>query len=648
MLRFLLGDRKTLLCTFGVVAGFFMAAVMAVAQQTPGNPAASQGSQSQSTQPQATQSQPALETRAQDPGPKLSITTHEVLLDVLVTDASNHPVTGLTSADFTVTEEGAPQTLKRLREHQPMGAAEVARLNKMPALPPNTFTNFTPEVNTNAATVILLDALNTPVTAQMYLREQLIDYLKKMQPGATIAIFQLDTGMHLIQGFSSDPQALLAAAKSKRDMPSLQRPIHGTGDTYFRVKREILRDGLRMIGRYLAGFPGRKNLIWFTGEVPLTIYGGGIGNPFRDSFNVRDEGQRDEYLTGDTLTDMVDVLTVSRVAVYPVDTRGLQIDPQYDASRGGSGGVHASMRFASRQAFDHFNLDTVATATGGKAYYNTNGLSETIAEVVNNGSNYYTLSYSTTNKEWKGQFRRIKITVNRPGVTLQHRQGYYAINREAQEQRQLAALQKRKAKAAAAPPPNGEIPDSDDEPREPDESGALIKHPNNGGFAASMALGAVPPTELAFVASVTAEDKVEKLDKKAPLPQGNFLRAPYQGKPFRTYTIVVKADAHRFKLTKTEDGIRHGTVEFVAVLYDPTGETVNSLLSTASFDMREATYRAMLQKGAIVTEKIAVPVKGNYFLRLGVHDVGGDQVGALEIPVDQVQMGVAGPGSATH
>ena len=636
MLRFMLRDRKTLLRAFGLVAGFLAAVLMAPAQQTPADSAAPQ---------------PALQPRTGDTGPKLSITTHEVLLDVLVTDASNHPVTGLTSADFTVTEEGIPQTLKHLREHQPMGATEVARLRNVPALPPNTFTNFTPEVNTNAATVILLDALNTPIPAQMYLREQLIDYLKKMQPGATIAIFQLDTGMHLIQGFSSDPQALLAAAKSKRDMPSLQRPVHGNFEEYRRVKREILRDGLRMMGRYLAGYPGRKNLIWFTGEVPLTIFGTGLGNPFRDSFNVRDEGLRGGDLTGDDLTDMVDVLTVSRVAVYPVDTRGLQVDPQYDASRGGSGGHYASMRFASRQAFDHFNLDTVATATGGKAYYNTNGLSETIAEVVNNGSNYYTLSYSTTNKEWNGQFRKIKITVNRPGVTLQHRQGYYAVNREAQEQRQLAALQKRKAKAAAAAQAPGEIPDSD-EPQEPDEkpdqTGALIKHPNNGGFAASMALGAVPPTELVFIASVTPENQVEKLDKKSPLPQGNFLRAPYQGKPFRTYTIVVKADAHRFKLTKTADGIRHGTVEFVAVVYDPTGVTVNSLLSTASLDMQEATYRAMLQKGAVVTEKIAVPVKGNYFLRLGVHDVGGDQVGALEIPVDQVQMGVAASGPSTQ
>jgi hypothetical protein len=32
---------------------------------------------------------------------------------------------------------------------------------------------------------------------------------------------------------------------------------------------------------------------------------------------------------------------------------------------------------------------------------------------------------------------------------------------------------------------------------------------------------------------------------------------------------------------------------------------------------------------------------------MGVHDVAGDQMGALEIPVDQVQLGVAGRGLQT-
>ena len=69
------------------------------------------------------------------------------------------------------------------------------------------------------------------------------------------------------------------------------------------------------------------------------------------------------------------------------------------------------------------------------------------------------------------------------------------------------------------------------------------------------------------------------------------------------------------------------------MVYDQSGDKVNSIMSTATIEMREETYRAMLQRGAVVQQTIAIPAKGNYFLRLGVHEIGSDQVGALELPL---------------
>jgi hypothetical protein len=161
-----------------------------------------------------------------------------------------------------------------------------------------------------------------------------------------------------------------------------------------------------------------------------------------------------------------------------------------------------------------------------------------------------------------------------------------------------------------------------------------------------MALGAVAPTEIVFIAKLAADDKVTKLDKNAP-PPNTFLRPPYDGKPFRTYTIQIQADARRMKLTQTPDGVHHGTVEFVAVVYDQSGGLVNSQLSTASLDLNDATYRQMMQSGFPAKAQIAVPAKGNFFLRVGIHDVGGDQIGAIEIPVDQVKLGLGGAGAQT-
>jgi VWFA-related protein len=583
----------------------------------------------------ATQTAPPLQSST--PVATISVTAREVLLDVVVTDAHGDPVTGLRASDFTVLEENQPQTLRRLEEHLPMSADDVARLTAAPPLPPNTFTNYVPMVNTNASTVILVDALDTPISAQQYLRKQMIDYLKNMQPGASIAIFQLDTQLRLIQGFSSDQATLLAAAESKRDMPSLERPIRGDSEIYNRTKREILRDSLTALGRYLAGFPGRKNLVWFTGQVPLTIYATGLGNPFKDSFGVVGGSLGD-------LSDLTDQLTISRVAIYPVDARGL--DDGFDMSPMAGPRAHSGPSFLNRMNNDVYDLQSVADNTGGKAYYNTNSLKDVIAEVVRNGSNYYTLAYATTNTQWNGEFRHVKITIDRPGVHVQHRQGYYAVNRDQAEQKQIASMERRAAKANAAPPADAAPPDENTAgsilPPDPVDNGAVVHH-TRGGFQDAMVLGAVPPTEIVFKASLEAGDQVQKFGKNN-LPQGNYLQAAFQTKPFRTDTILFQADIHHVRLTQTPDGLRHGTVEFAAIVYDQQGQPVNSLLSTAQLDLTDATFRKLLQDGISMRQQIAVPVKGNYFVRLGVHDVPGDHVGALEVPLDALRPGVAGQG----
>lgn len=568
---------------------------------------------------------------AAQPAPSLTITSREVLLDIVVTDQNHHPVTGLTRADFTITEEKEPQILRHMEEHTTLSAADVAKLKAAPPLPPNTFTNFTPVVNSNAYTVVLLDALNTPIQSQMYLREQLIGYLKHMEPGTPIAIFQLDTEMRLIQGFSTDPNVLLAAAESKRDMPSLRRPA--SGDHYFNVvtKNQILGEGMQSIGRYLAGFPGRKNLVWFTGAVPQWATGSPtleeverrVGNPFKDNFSVFDDG----------LVGLTDALSLSRVAVYPIDARGLQTPPMFDASRRRP---VSNAGFYNSQAFNQMELAQIADATGGKAYYNTNGLKETLAEIVNNGSNYYTLAYSTTNQKWDGKFRHIKIEVNRPGVKLQYRPGYYALDRSQIEQRQLAALQKRMANGQepSAPPPQT----SQDAPVV-DINGATIKKPR-GGFDAAMALGAVPPTEIVFTASLAIDNSVVKLSKNDPLPKDNYLKPEFKDKPFHNVNLDIHTNPNSLNVTQSPDGKRHASLQFVTALYTADGEMINSIESKISFDLTDAGYRKMLKDGLPVKQQIAVPAKGNFFLRVGVHDLNSDRVGAVEIPVDQVHPNV--------
>jgi len=587
--------------------------------------------------PRAQQPDAAQQSAAPAPGaapaPALSIAAHEVLLDVVVQDHAGHPVTGLTAADFKLTEEGEVQRLAHVEEHHPMSAEELAVLKSAPPLPANTFTNFTPIQNSNAQTVILLDALDTRLDVQMALREQLIDAIKHLPAGTPVAMFRMDTEMRLVQGFTTDMQVLLEAAKSKRDQPTLSKLVRGSREEYMRARGETLSEGFQMIGRYLAGFPGRKNLIWLTGSLPSMLLADPTGNSF-DRSTFRD----DFSIVGNDDGELTDALTLSRVAVYPVEAQGLQTPPMFEASNNGNGSPSGVMSFESQQGAKHIGFNVLAESTGGKAFYNGNGLKNVIAGIIGNGSNYYTLAYATTNRTWNGQFRHIKLTVDRPGVQLQNRQGYFAVDRDKLGQRLLAARQKLKS---------GGKPFGDEEADAPQNgaegTGALVKHPQ-GGFRAAMGLGVVAPTEVILTASLAEGDQVIKPEKKVPLPPDNYLEAEYRGKPFRLYTVQIQADARGLRLTQSANGMRHGSVEFVTLLLDPTGSWVNSQLTTAALNLNEEHYRRILANGLPVKQQIAVPVKGNYFLRVGVHDIASDHIGVVEIPVDQVRPGLAGQG----
>jgi hypothetical protein len=161
--------------------------------------------------------------------------------------------------------------------------------------------------------------------------------------------------------------------------------------------------------------------------------------------------------------------------------------------------------------------------------------------------------------------------------------------------------------------------------------------PPKEGFEEAMQLGAVPPTEILFTACVTENGKLEQLKKEDPWPQDNYLAADWKYKPFHTYTVEFVADAKTLKLVKGPDGLRHGSIAFVSVLYDQMAQNVNSRLTTINMDIDDAQYQDILEHGLTEHHEIAIPAKGNYFLRLGLHDTVNDRIGSLEVAVDRVK-----------
>jgi hypothetical protein len=99
-------------------------------------------------------------------------------------------------------------------------------------------------------------------------------------------------------------------------------------------------------------------------------------------------------------------LNDANIAVNTVDTDGLGGPPRL----WGAGGI--------------LTMQQVAAETGGQAFFHRNDLDAAMAEGVRNSRSSYTLGFYLT--ELDGNYHRLRVRVDRPGLDLQYRQGYSA------------------------------------------------------------------------------------------------------------------------------------------------------------------------------------------------------------------------------
>jgi VWFA-related protein len=550
-----------------------------------------------------------LPPRPQEQILTLKANARAVLLDVVVTDGHGHAVHGLTAQDFQIFEDGQPQAVASLEEHHAPTATQLAAMPKPRDLGPNTFSNRKQPTSDSTTTVFLLDSLDSSVQAQMYARSQLLSWVGTMQPGTQVAIFQLDTQLHLVQGFTSDPEVLKTAIK-ERDKPEMTAIPRGGGYVTAASQWDVLTRAMQSIGAYLQTRPGRKNLVWFTTHIPRYAYDDGtaVGGALHDS-----QGFLFDY------SKATDALVLGEVSVYPIDTRGLQTDPAFSAAHSGHIGNNSTSRFETRQFFQHTDLDQVAEATGGKAFYNTNGIKGAVSEVIETGSSYYTLSYYPTNKKWDGSYRNLKVASERSGVQLEYRHGYYAqVNEGAPPRFNPAAV-------SAA---NGRVQLTHSSPS-----------PDEAAFAQAMHLGAIDPGQIIFAAHVDVDPAIQKLPKDQSLPKGNYLEQKYRDKPFRTARVTYLVPGSQIELEPAANSLHHGSLEFTMVLVDDKDMLVNSANEQLEMNLKPETYTQIMTKGFGMPVIIQLPEKGTYFLRVGIHDKSTGKVGTVEINTSDIKIG---------
>jgi VWFA-related protein len=561
-----------------------------------------------------------------DQTPRIWVTTHLVSVDVVVRE-HDRPVTGLIQDNFVVLEDGRPQTVNFFEAHT---AGDAAALPRPPALPLDTYTNLPVTHVTDSVTVLLLDALNTEAPDQLYVRREMIRYLHKLPAGRRIAVFTLGTQLRMLQGFTDDVSLLLAAldrkdaaAPAAMTIPKSQIAderntlawmaeagappmlidtytnfVHGADADETGQRIALTIEAMEQLARYLAGIPGRKNLVWFSGSFPLQFFAT-ERNPYHSDNNGQAVPMRD---SNDVLRSAIDLLTAARVAVYPVDARGVLLgttfaaDEQGDYARIVNGAAVTSpsqdtAMLAAQRVAEHGTMDVLAQQTGGRAVYDDNGLQEAMADAVNDGSNFYTLAYDPTNRSFNGRLRRIEIRLA-PGATqwkaqLDYRRSYYADDRPSAQDRGTSGQR-------------------------------LV-------FAAAMHRGVPAATQIIFEARVAAADPQPA---SIPIPPH---KPPLQG-PLTRYEIDYAVGPRALDLSMQPDGERRGQIVIEAAAWTADGKLLTADGTEHSFTLTPQQYRQSGQIGLQFHQTLDVPA-GPVFLRLGIYEPATGQIGSLEIPL---------------
>ena len=112
----------------------------------------------------------------------------------------------------------------------------------------------------------------------------------------------------------------------------------------------------------------------------------------------------------DEMRKTAGLLMAGQVALYPVSAEGLAPDATFEANGKEIGEKRPSLAMRDQvrnmqtgetaRDSNHASMEELAKDTGGQAFFNTNGLSDALARVVNNGTRYYSLAYSPSNPRW--------------------------------------------------------------------------------------------------------------------------------------------------------------------------------------------------------------------------------------------------------
>jgi VWFA-related protein len=379
-----------------------------------------------------------------------------VTLEVVVKDSKGNHIKGLKAGDFKVFEQTPSRNKERreqkIRSFHEVNIADLTAGNAaVKPTQPGVYSNaVTMEKDPVPPTILLVDGLNTNVEFQAQVHAQMLQMLRQLPTDVPIAVFVLGNRLVMLQSFTTGPRLLQAAlqkasstkgkggagadprddpdstgsamAATAHVPPEMVAAARGLDQGVYAAsmdKRvEMTINALESIARNLAGYPGRKNLLWLSTSFPISL----------SPLGRTSEGYRNyEGL----LQELNGVLSDAKISVYSINVAGVQA-PQFFTTGArppsGSGRRVASTvgREITMQSSEQDTSQELAEGTGGQVCTGDNDLGDCIRKAVNDSSDYYEIAYYPDSPDWNGEYRKVTIDAEQRGARLAYREGYFA------------------------------------------------------------------------------------------------------------------------------------------------------------------------------------------------------------------------------
>jgi VWFA-related protein len=372
------------------------------------------------------------------PQPTFRTTVDVVQIDVSVLDQQRKPVRGLTTADFTILEDGKPR---------PVVAFLPVDLDEPDhgSAPAEWVREVAPDVITNAVKpegrliVIMFDwsiRFDDRALAKR-IAVAAIDQLGPNDLAAVVFTSAFANAGHP-QNFTADRTRLLAAVDQSFAV-ALHNPPYGpghdprngngvmiddpegyeSGDCHCRV---CVPETIGRVADAVRDVQGRRKVVLFIGTY-FRLYEALKGPQSRQGPQFTPGlGGKQVIYPGEcsaplkSAREKMDRATsLANLTIHTIDPVGLESE-----SNSPLGGAKVAM--LERQD----DLKALADMTGGRSVMNTGAPEEHLPELFAESHSYYLLAFATADRQANGKYHKIDVKVNRPDVSVRTRSGYYA------------------------------------------------------------------------------------------------------------------------------------------------------------------------------------------------------------------------------